>query len=70
MVPMKNKRWTGFSAMNEVKVRLHQTEPPNAMPASERCPGQHKRRVGGFFTFPAQFAFGHGGDHSSYQPLE
>ena len=36
----KNKRWNGFSATNQVKARLHQTEPPNALPASERCPGQ------------------------------
>src|ERR1039457_2115788 len=35
---MKIKRWNGFSATNEVKARRHQTEPPNAMPASERCP--------------------------------
>ena len=49
-----------------MKARLHQTEPPNALPASERCPGQPRRRVGGSFTLPTQFAFGHGGDHPSY----
>ena len=27
------------SATNQVKARLHQTEPPNALPASWRCPG-------------------------------
>ena len=31
------KRWNGFSATNQVKARLHQTEPPNALPASWRC---------------------------------
>jgi len=40
LVPMKIKRWNGFSATNAVKARLHQTEPPNALPTSERCPGQ------------------------------
>jgi len=39
-MPMKNKRRDGFSVTNQVKARLHQTEPPNALPASERCPGQ------------------------------
>ena len=39
-MPMKNKRWDSFSATNQVKARLHQTKPPNALPASERCPGQ------------------------------
>jgi RHS repeat-associated protein len=39
MMP-RNKRWRGFSATNAVKARLHQTKPPNALPTSERCPGQ------------------------------
>ena len=40
VMPMKNKHWNGFSATNDEKAFLHQTEPPNALPASERCPGQ------------------------------
>jgi hypothetical protein len=64
---MKNKRWNGFSATNQVKARLHQTKPPNALPTSERCPGSPKARLcGAVSTQRAQFAFGHGGDHSSY----
>ena len=39
-MPRKSERWDGFSATNQEKARLHQTEPPNALPASERCPGQ------------------------------
>ena len=35
----KNKRWNSFSATNQVKAHLHQTEHPNALPASWRCPG-------------------------------
>ena len=38
-----NKRWRGFSATNTTQgseARLHPTEHPNAMPATERCPGQ------------------------------
>ena len=41
-VPIKNKRWTGFSAMNATygsKARLHQTKQPNGLPPSYRCPG-------------------------------
>ncbi|HEX3856080.1 MAG TPA: hypothetical protein VHY30_02150 [Verrucomicrobiae bacterium] len=52
LVPMKNERWNGFSATNATqgsKARLHQTEPPNAMPASWRCPGQPTDVVGNFF---------------------
>jgi hypothetical protein len=66
-MPRKNKRWDGFSATNQVKAHLHQTEPPNALPASERCPGQHKAGHWKFFHFCSrQFAFGHGGDRPSY----
>ena len=36
------------SATNNEKARLRPTEPPNALPASERCPGQHKNVVGSF----------------------
>lgn len=30
VVPMKNERWNSFSATNQVKAHLHQTEHPNA----------------------------------------
>jgi hypothetical protein len=40
MVPLKIKRRNSFSATNDEKARLHQTEPPNALPASWRCPSQ------------------------------
>jgi hypothetical protein len=49
---MKNERWNGFSATNATqgsKARLHQTEPPNAWPASWCCPGQPTDVVGNFF---------------------
>jgi hypothetical protein len=36
LMPVKIERWYGFSATNEVKARLHQTEPPNAMTACMR----------------------------------
>jgi len=39
------------SATNQVKARLHQTEPPNAMPTTERCPGHPMDIVGNFFQF-------------------
>ena len=63
--PMKIKRWSGFSATNQVKARLHQTEPPNALPASCCCPDQPDVALE-FFTLAPRFAFGHGGDHPSY----
>ena len=66
MLTIKNKRWNSFSVTNDKKARLHQIEPPNALPASKRCPGQHKGVMGGFFTRHNQFAFGHGSDHPSY----
>jgi len=69
-MPMKIKRWRGFSATNATpgsEARLHQTEHPNALPASERCPGQPRQGHRKFFRFYSrQFAFGHGCDHSSY----
>src|SRR5665213_2228646 len=37
------------SARNQVKARLHQTEHPNATPATERCPGQPRRPIGNSF---------------------
>jgi hypothetical protein len=40
----EKRRRNGFSAKNDEKARLHQTEPPNAMPASERRPGQPRLR--------------------------
>jgi hypothetical protein len=51
------------------KDRLRQTEQPNALPASWRCPGQHKGAVGGSFTLNARIVFGHGCDHPSYVAL-
>ena len=54
------------SATNEIKARQHQTELPNALPTSERCPGQPKDMVEDCFTLHTWFAFGHGGDHSGY----
>jgi hypothetical protein len=65
LMPIKNERWNGFSATNQVKARLHQTEPPNALPASERCPSQPSVALE-FFTLDTRFAFGHSGDRSSY----
>ena len=62
---MKIKRRAGYSATNQVKARLHPTEPPNALPASGRCPGQPGVALE-FFTLTTRFAFGHGGDHPSY----
>jgi hypothetical protein len=64
-MPMKIKHWTGFSATNDEKARLHQTEHPSALPASWRCPGQPSV-VLEFFTLATRFAFGEGCDHSSY----
>jgi hypothetical protein len=34
-----------------MKIRPTQTKHPNAMPASERCPGQPMDVVGNFFQF-------------------
>ena len=34
MMPLKIKRRNSFSATNDEKARLHQTKPPNALPAS------------------------------------
>ena len=48
------KRWRGFSATNATQgseARLHQTKHPNAMPASERCPGQLQEAVRKLFHF-------------------
>jgi hypothetical protein len=41
-------RWDSISATNASQRRkdcLHQTKYPSALPASERCPGQHKGKV-------------------------
>jgi hypothetical protein len=43
VMPIKIKRRDSFSVTNasqRKQARLHQTEPPNALPASWRCPGQ------------------------------
>jgi hypothetical protein len=57
-MPIKNKRWNNFSATNATqgnKARLHQTEHPNALPASWRCPGQPRQDVGNsFISVPAR----------------
>jgi len=53
LVPMTNKRWNGFSATDATqgsKARLHQTQPPNALPASERCPGQPRMLFNAFHS--------------------
>src|SRR6267378_8331962 len=53
VMPVKIKRWNGFSATNATqgsKDCLHQTEPPNALPASWRCPGQPVGVVGDPFN--------------------
>ena len=47
-MPVDIKRWNSFSATNATqgsKDHLHQTEPPNALPASERCPGQPRVKL-------------------------
>ena len=52
---------------NRSKARLRQTEHPNALPTSWRCPGQHKAGHGKFFHFySCRIAFGHGCDCSGY----
>jgi hypothetical protein len=39
----KRKKLLGYEPFAEGrKARLHQTEQPNAMPVSERCPGQRR----------------------------
>jgi hypothetical protein len=51
---MKIKRRDSFSATNATQgseARLHQTEHPNAMPATERCPGQPKMMATNGMTF-------------------
>jgi hypothetical protein len=69
-MPMKNRRRSSFSATNATqgsKDCLHQTKHPNAMPATERCPGQHKEGLGKLFHFYSfRFAFGHGCDCHGY----
>jgi hypothetical protein len=45
MVPMKNRRRSGFSATNQMKAPLNMTEHPSPMPATERWPGQPKDAV-------------------------
>ena len=43
VVPMNFERWDSFSVehfSNRSKAHLRQTEHPNALPASWRCPGQ------------------------------
>ena len=61
-MPKENRRGDGFSATNQVKTRQNKTKPPNALPASERCPGQLNARDESIFTLPALFVCGHGGD--------
>ena len=62
--PTGNKRRPSFSVMNATqgsKVDLHQTEHPNALPASWHCPGQHKGavlRVSFTSTRPVRFRSG------------
>jgi hypothetical protein len=47
-MPMKIERWNSFSATSATqgsKARLHQTEHPNALPASWRCPSEPSQNV-------------------------
>jgi len=47
----------GFSATNVTEARLHQTQQPNALPASWRCPGQPGILWEVFpFSIPASFS--------------
>jgi hypothetical protein len=64
-MPTKIKRRAGFPAANQVKGRLHQTEHPNAMPATERSPGQPGVALE-FFISPRGLPFGHGCDPPGY----
>ena len=43
------RRWGSFSATNEVKAHLRQTEHPNTLPASEVLSRSTKERPGRFF---------------------
>jgi hypothetical protein len=50
-VPIKLNAGTAShlrTLLRRSKDRLHQTEPPNALPASWRCSGQHKDALEGF----------------------
>jgi len=55
-----------MNATQGSKVHLHQTEPPNALPASWRCPGQPRVLWEVFSLRNIQFTFGHGGNHPGY----
>lgn len=49
------------------KTHLPQTEHPNALPASWRCPSKHKNVVYAFVSSQhVRIVFGHGCDYSSY----
>jgi len=49
-VPIKMNAGTASRLRTIRKLAYFKTEPPNALPTSWRCPGQHKRVVGGSFT--------------------
>jgi hypothetical protein len=69
VLPMKTKRWNGFSvtntSQNEAKltyIKLNRQTPcplRRAVPVNQGC-------AGGSFTRNTRIAFGHGGDRSSY----
>jgi len=60
-----NRRRAGFSATNDEEARLHQTEPPNRLPASDGCLSQPSVALE-FFTLTTRFAFDNGGDRPGY----
>jgi hypothetical protein len=69
VVPMKIKRWKGFSVTNtsQSEAKLTYIKLNSQMPCPPRGTVPVNQAHGGrSFTLQAQFAFGYGCDHSSY----